>query len=58
MALYGIYGRHEINMCPWNNIETAKRAIEIANSDLSKIRQLVCSKVRTYLRQTEQNCCF
>jgi len=37
MALYGIYGRHEINMCPWNNVETAKRAIEIANSDLSKI---------------------
>jgi len=37
MALYGIYGRHEINMCPWNNIETAKRAVEIANSDLSQM---------------------
>ncbi len=35
MALFGIYGRHEINMCPWNNVETAKRAIEIENSDLS-----------------------
>ena len=37
MALYGIYGRHEINMCPWNNAETAKRAVEVANSDLSQM---------------------
>ncbi len=37
MVLYGIYGRHEINMCPWNNVETAKRAVEIANSDLSQM---------------------
>ena len=37
MALYGIYGRHEINMCPWNNVETAKRVVEIAKSDLSQM---------------------
>jgi len=37
MALYGIYGRHEINTCPWNNKENAKRVIEIANSDLSQM---------------------
>ncbi len=37
MALYGIYGRHEINTCPWNNKENAKRVIETANSDLSQI---------------------
>ena len=37
MALFGIYERHEINMCPWNNVETAKQAIEIANSDLSQM---------------------
>ena len=37
MALYGIYGRHEIDQCPWNNKERAKEVVEIANSDLSKI---------------------
>ncbi|MCZ6817855.1 MAG: hypothetical protein O7F76_14305 [Planctomycetota bacterium] len=25
MALYGIYGSHTTEACPWNNIETAKR---------------------------------
>ena len=34
MALYGIYGRHEIDTCPWNNVENAKRVIGIASSDL------------------------
>ena len=37
MALYGIYGRHEIDICPWNNVETAKRVIGIASSDLSEM---------------------
>ena len=37
MALYGIYGRHEIATCPWNNKENAKRVIQIANSDLSQM---------------------
>jgi len=37
MVLYGIYGRHEINMCPWNNVETAKRVVEVANTDLSQM---------------------
>ena len=27
MALYGIYGRHEIDQCPWNNKERAKEII-------------------------------
>jgi len=35
MALYGIYGRHEIDTCPWNHKENAKRVIKIAESDLS-----------------------
>ena len=35
MALYGIYGRHEIETCPWNNIETAKRVVDIASRDVS-----------------------
>ena len=34
MALYAIYGRHEIDQCPWNNKERAKEVVEIANSDL------------------------
>jgi len=37
MALYGIYGRHEIDQCPWNNKERAKEVIEIANSDLASM---------------------
>ena len=37
MALYGIYGRHEIATCPWNNKETAKQVIQIATSDLSQM---------------------
>ena len=37
MALYGIYGRHEIDACPWNHKENAKRVIQIANSDMSEM---------------------
>lgn len=37
MALYGIYGRHEIDTFPWNNKENAKRVIPIANSDMSQM---------------------
>jgi len=37
MALYGIYGRHEIDQCPWNNKETAKEVLKVANSDLSAV---------------------
>ena len=37
MALYGIYGRHEIATCPINNIENARGVIQLVNSDLSQI---------------------
>ncbi len=37
MALYGIYGRHEIDQCPWNNKERAKEVLETASSDLASI---------------------
>ncbi len=37
MALYGIYGRHEIDQCPWNNKERAKEVLEIASSDLASM---------------------
>lgn len=37
MALYGIYGRHEIETCPWNHKDNAKRVIDIATSDLSEM---------------------
>ena len=37
MALYGIYGRHEIAECPWNNKKNGQIAIQVANSDLSQI---------------------
>ncbi len=34
MALYGIYGQHTTEACPWNNIQTAKRLLDLAESDL------------------------
>jgi len=37
MALYAIYGRHEIDQCPWNNKERAKEVLEIASSDLASV---------------------
>ena len=37
MALYGIYGRHEISDCPWNNEQTGKRVIQASKADLGKI---------------------
>ena len=37
MALYGLYGRHEIKDCPLNNLESAKGVIEVANTDMSSI---------------------
>lgn len=37
MALYGVYGRHEIKDCPWNNAQTAKGVIEAANRDMKAI---------------------
>lgn len=35
MALYGIYGRHEIRDCPWNNKETGKQVVENSQKDWS-----------------------
>ena len=37
MALYGVYGRHEIKDCPLNNAETRKMVIEITKMDMSSI---------------------
>lgn len=37
MALYGIYGRHEIADCPLNSKENANRVQEAAKADLSMI---------------------
>ncbi len=37
MALYGIYGRHEISDCPLNNSKTRKMVAEIAKTDMSSI---------------------
>lgn len=35
MALFGIYGRHEIADCPLNNEDTAKMVITAGESDMS-----------------------
>ncbi len=37
MALYGIYGRHEIRDCPLNNVESRKFVAEVAKRDMSSI---------------------
>ena len=37
MALYGIYGRHEIRDCPLNNSETRKMVAQIAKTDMSSV---------------------
>ncbi len=37
MALYGVYGRHEIKDCPLNNAETRKMVIEITKMDMSSV---------------------
>ncbi len=34
MALYGIYGKHTTEACPWNNIQTAKRLLDLVKCDL------------------------
>jgi len=34
MALYGIYGKHTVEACPWNNINIAKRLLELAEGDI------------------------
>ena len=37
MALFGVYGRHEVAACPLNNKETAQGVIKTASADLSSI---------------------
>ena len=37
MALYGIYGRHEIETCPLNNVDSAKIVIQSVDTDLSNV---------------------
>ncbi len=37
MALYGIYGRHEIKDCPLNNSENRKMVAEISKRDMSSV---------------------
>ena len=37
MALFGVYGRHEISMCPLNRKESAMYTNKFLNTDFSKI---------------------
>ena len=37
MALYGIYGRHEIKDCPLNNAGSRKIVAEFAKTDMSSV---------------------
>ncbi len=37
MALYGIYGRHEIKDCILNNAESRKMVAEVAKRDMSSV---------------------
>ena len=36
MALYGIYGRHTTEACPWNNVTSAKLLKALAESDVDQ----------------------
>ena len=46
MKLYGIYGRHTTEACPWNNVETAKKLKEMSESDLlSKAKEYKIGKI-------------
>ena len=37
MALYGIYGKHEVSACPVNNKENAEYTSKMLNTDLTQI---------------------
>ena len=37
MALYGIYGRHEIKDCPLNSAESRKKVRKIVENDMSSV---------------------
>ncbi len=37
MALFGIYGKHTVDACPWNNIETARMLKTFAESDIGPL---------------------
>ena len=39
MALYGIYGQHTTEACPWNNIDTARRLLALTDSGLESVAQ-------------------
>ncbi len=39
MALYGIYGKHTTEACPWNNIDTAKRLQALAEGGIDVVAQ-------------------
>src|SRR5262245_17944461 len=39
MALYGIYGTHTTDVCPWNNIATARRLQALADGGLESAVQ-------------------
>jgi hypothetical protein len=47
MALFGIFGKHTVDACPWNNIENAKILKDFAGADIGplakkyKINQIV-----------------
>jgi len=37
MALFGIYGKHTVDACPWNNIENAKILKAFAEMDIGPL---------------------
>ena len=37
MALFGIYGKHTVKACPWNNIENAKNLKGFAEADMEPL---------------------
>ncbi len=39
MALFGIYGKHTVDACPWNNIENAKILKAFAEANIGPLAE-------------------
>ena len=37
MALYGIYGHHTTEACPWNNVDSARILKTLADGDVDRV---------------------
>jgi len=48
MGLYGIYGSHTTEACPWNNVETRKLVLEKGPKIIEEARKLNIQIINQY----------